>query len=330
MPYSSSSSSTSTTNFVPIDQIFNKFQVIFCNEQQRAVQQLDGVQSAFDMYVCRYKIVHADGKYCLVPRAAQQRPVLLNVTPPRADKENDRNNITKQSSPSKRKCLVTPIKIVNKSVQKVARHATTTTVAAEEEAAVDSDTAAVSPQKRSKRESSGRRLAAAAAVKPSTPSSRASNACRNLSMSLNNEQLNYSIEQQDELKIKLTVSATQPAAPSPAQNRRKSMYREKIQPEDEPIVVEDSPAAAAASPMKPAARRMTRSKSIMMISNEELTPLKTALRNVTMRPQQPPTTPKSVGTPRKSILKTPSSRAAAATVGKFAIFYIYLSKTNDK
>lgn len=173
---------------IPIEQVVGTFQMLFCRESQKPSKELKKMSSTHDMYVCRYKIVFSNGKYGLVPRATQNRPVDINQTPEKEqlyDKENNPSITSNQTtletmvplyrlSPNKRKCTVTPIKIVNKSVQKVPR----TSV---QEAEDDSDTA-VSTQKRT------RKVQKKVNVK----------ARRNLNVSLN-----YDYEEEDDLNSKL-------------------------------------------------------------------------------------------------------------------------------
>lgn len=177
---------------IPIEQVVGKFEMLFCRESQQPSKELKEMSSRHDMYVCRYKIVFSNGKYGLVPRATQNRPVDINQTPEKEqlyDKENNPSITSFQTtfesmvplyrlSPSKRKCTVTPIKIVNKSVQKVSR----TSLLEEKD---DSDTE-LSAHKRTRR---NRKNVNA-------------NVCRNLNVSLNDA--NYIVEQKDDLKIKLT------------------------------------------------------------------------------------------------------------------------------
>lgn len=173
---------------IPIEQVVGTFQMLYCRESQQPTEELQKMNSRHDMYVCRYKIVFSNGKYGLVPRATQNRPVDINQTPEKGELYDKENNpsITSNTpletikpqnrlSPSKRKCTVTPIKIVNKSVQKVPRTSL-------QEADDDSDTA-VSTQKRTRK-----------STKKVNVKVR-----RNLNVSLS-----YECEQEEDLKIKLT------------------------------------------------------------------------------------------------------------------------------
>lgn len=171
-----------------IEQVVGKFELLFCRESQQPSKELKKMNSRHDMYVCRYKIVLCNGTYELVPQATQNRPVDINQTPDIKqlyDKENNPSIQTEietivplyRLSPNKRKCTVTPIKIVNNSVQKVPRPSI-------QDAEDDSDTA-VSAQKRIRKD----RKHANGKV------------CRNLNISLNDA--NY-VEKKDDLKIKPT------------------------------------------------------------------------------------------------------------------------------
>lgn len=209
---------------------------------------------ATDLYVCRYKIIKLNGKYCLFPWAvAAAISATRSIVAPDAtrmpvdaitdDKENRCKQQQARRSPAKRKAAndnqqsgtpsrqtvhqsVTPIKIVNNSVQKVhqsVRHGTAPVdqhqhfveeqdnsphgkeVYIPDEDDVDDDDIETTPHKRRRDQLNNKYITAKRS------------ACKNLNESLcagsspsgtvnSNSILNYSIEQQDELKVKIRIS----------------------------------------------------------------------------------------------------------------------------
>lgn len=195
-----------------------RFNMLYCNESQTPADELRSMVSKDEMYVCRYKIIKLNGKYCLLPwtvsvadasKAAQNMAV--------ANAQNKENTPHKTDT-NKRKITVTPIKIINNSVQKVKPRSRCTSKYAHQTTPLQSDAAGqaatndgndsdtLTPRKRSRQYGDVHHHNNNNTPKPS--------ACKNLNVSMihdgsGDNDLNYSIEQQDHLKVKIKISDRQ-------------------------------------------------------------------------------------------------------------------------
>lgn len=210
---------------IAIRNIVGRFNLLFCNESQSPAQELKTMVSRKDMYVCRYKIVRLNGKYCLlpwtsnavtIPAADAVRTPLKSVAGSEKENTPQKNDV----GGNKRKITVTPIKIVNNSVQKVSprgRHSqyigrdASPAHSDQEMVADDGESDSSTPRKRSKQFSSSNNNNNNSNYNSPKPS-----ACKNLNVSLggtvggeSQDDLNYSIEQQDTLKVKIKISDRQ-------------------------------------------------------------------------------------------------------------------------
>lgn len=187
-----------------------RFNMLYCNESQSAADELRSMVSKDDMYVCRYKIIKLNGNYCLLPwTTTAHKSVAVTQNKENTPHKNDTN---------KRKITVTPIKIINNSVHKVrprerlSRNTKHPTYAQSDDEPTASnngnDSDCLSPQKRSRHYNDSNSFNHNnnnnnnITPKPS--------ACKNLNVSLNTDgtsdsDLKYSIEKQDNLKVKITI-----------------------------------------------------------------------------------------------------------------------------
>lgn len=165
------------------------------------------------MYVCRYMLIKDGGRYNLVPQQYSTKP---NNVKQLENKENTPTKVTAprrtrtistatRKTPSQNKQVVTPIRIVKNSVQKVRRQKVIISSSSEE--SEDAELSSVSPKKKA-------RHGVERLPTNSSNSSESKGVRRNLSLSLNNESnkepmANYSIIEQQitngmKLKLKLT------------------------------------------------------------------------------------------------------------------------------
>lgn len=200
---------------IALKDCLDKFNLLYCQQNQSVVEQFKGTRNKFDMYVCRYKIFKSDGKYCIEPYVTP-KPIVQN-------KENlptaiDVNQNILQSSPTKRK--VEPIIIQkhgysdNKSTGR--RSVASRSTSHPNILSSDEDDNFLSPRKRSKSDRYGNNSKTAK-----------TSVCRNLNDSMG-EVLNYSIEEQDDLKIKFKVSEQQPQNTPTRRTRSKSLLKSTI------------------------------------------------------------------------------------------------------
>lgn len=181
---------------ISIGQIIGRFSMLFCRADQCPSQELEYETSQYDMYVCRFKLIKTNNQFRLIPYNTTPEPIQSAICRKKIhDKENTpRDSIEHttipESSPSKRK-PITPIKIVNQSVQKITA-LISSPLSPSYTSDSDSDDCATPKKKSKSSRKSGHRIKA--------------KACRNLNSSLGNG-LNYSSELlEDEMKIKLTIS----------------------------------------------------------------------------------------------------------------------------
>lgn len=325
---------------------FAPFAVHFGTEAQSAAAMFGGTVAAAavasgvataaltDKYVCRYKIIKLNGKYCLFPWAVSATATMIDAgdaqaaAPKALDTaaaalllaNNNNNHIIhdKENTPHKRATgnvrspkrkasssasttthattvalSVTPIKIVNNSVQKVqptgrarVAHTPSTADIVEHHRGYsdgESDDEALTPRKRRRNRT----------VVNQNQSNAKHNACKNLNQSLGgdydfDDQLNYSIEQQDALKVKIRIS-----------DRSKREANEL---------------AAAATKDTPS--RRTRRQTQTVIAAD--------LPTGQQRSDAVPRTPqRAQHTPRKSILKTTANLKNAGKFEHFKLFCLF-------
>lgn len=199
---------------IAIRNCSGRFNMLYCNESQSPADELKSMHSKDDMYVCRYKIIKLNGKYCLLPWTVS----IADATNKSASIVQNKENTPRKYDTNKRKITVTPIKIVNNSVQKVRPRGRpsnyeqdTTPLRSDggQEITDGNESDCLSPQKRSRQYSETNVFNNNNNNHTPKPS-----ACKNLNVSLNNEDnahndLNYSIEQQDTLKVKIKISERQ-------------------------------------------------------------------------------------------------------------------------
>lgn len=285
---------------VPVLAAFGPFAVIYGDPSQ-AVTMLTAAtdDGPLDKYVCRYKIIKLNGKYCLLPWATtnsdgvdlQQHQLTVH------NKENTPNkHALNMRTPGKRKKIaaagplsVTPIKIVNNVVQKVPQsgrrdyaNGDVGSDEGEDDDDADDDGGETTPRKR-RRDQQTTNINNNHITKLS--------ACKNLNASLDaggdHNDLNYSIEQQAELKVKIRISD---------RSKRTATDRERT-PELDAIAAP----AVLDTPLR-RSRRQTQSQQYGEPPTAE-----SANRLAHLRDQR---------TPHKSILKTPSRGRNAETPGR--------------
>lgn len=200
---------------ISLKDCLEKFNLLYCQQNHSVKDQFKGINPKFDMYVCRYKIFKSDGKYCIEPYVTPKPVVVQN-------KENlptqiDENKNSQLRSPSKRrKNSVEPTIIdKNSNLTKFGRSSSARSksylLSSDEE---DNDVAA-SPRKKSKSENNENNNNFKTSV------------CRNLNDSMR-EVLNYSIEEQDNLRIKFKISEHQPKNTPTRRTRSKSILQQTV------------------------------------------------------------------------------------------------------
>lgn len=334
---------------VSVLSIFKPFAVHFVSETQTAAVMFGGTATASaavataaltDKYVCRYKIIKLNGKYCLFPWAVSATATMIDAVDASAlsprvldaaaaalllannnnnhiihDKENTPHKATHSNvrSPKRKAAVsasagttitlsVTPIKIVNNSVQKVqasGRRRTTTMSAAIDEhhhgGTSDDDDDALTPRKR-------RRNQTTAVNNNNVKHS----ACKNLNQSLggggdndDSAQLNYSIEQQDALKVKIRISDRSKREASAAGRDRTP----------ELVSVPETVASDSLDTPSRRTRRKTQTAAVAI----DAPPSGRAAAQLRQDAASQSTPQRAQRTPRKSILKT----AILKNAGKF-------------